>query len=124
MAPQDRRPPAKGVVMNVRTAAIFGLILLGLSGCGGTTTRAMQEVEPGMTEAQILDMLGEPRKRSFGEAYEAWLYDDAVGFAKCAYVTIWFKDDEVLSMKSITRGCFGVTTPPHWDKMPASGAIE
>lgn len=54
-------------------AAVLGLILLGLSSCGGTTTRAMQEVEPDMTKAQILRMLGEPRKRSFGEAHEAFV---------------------------------------------------
>ena len=92
--------------------------LTGLMGCGGTTTKATLKVEPGMTKAQVLSMLGEPRRRSFSDGREVILYDDAVGFARCAYVMIWFENDEVLTMKNITRGCFGVTAPPNWDQMP------
>lgn len=106
------------MVMNVSKAANFGLALIGLAGCGATTTLAVQDVQPGMTEAQVLSMLGEPRRQSFADTHEAWLYDDAVGFGRCAYVTIWLVDDVVRSLNNFTRGCFGATAPPNWDRMP------
>lgn len=106
--------------MTLKPAAVLGLVLLGLLGCGATTTKATLEVAPGMTKAQVLSMLGEPRRRSFSENREVILYDDAIGFGRCAYVMIWFEKDVVLTMKNITRGCFGVTAPPNWDQMPES----
>jgi len=106
--------------MNPKAAAVLGFILLGLFGCGATTKLAIQDVETGMTSAQVSNMLGEPRNRSFEGEYEAWLYSDPVSFGMCAHVTIWFEDTIVLSMSSIRYRCRSGRPPPNWDKMPNS----
>ncbi len=66
--------------MNLKTMFIFGLVLFGLSSCGLTTTRVTQEVKSGMAVGQVSSILGEPANRSFRDNYEAWQYDDIVGF--------------------------------------------
>ena len=111
--------------MKLSVFAILGLALIGLSGCGSTTTRANEEVRPGMTADQVTSLLGEPTNRSFLETYEAWQYDDIVGFGQCEYITIWFNNETVQSMTSrrgsSVAGCGLGSDQINWDEMPRSG---
>ena len=110
--------------MTIRMVIVFGLVLIGLSGCGSTTSIARQEVKPGMTVAQVSSMLGDPANRSFRDNYEAWQYDDIVGYGQCEYITIWFRDGVVLSMTSrrggSIAGCGLGSAAVNWDQMPVA----
>ena len=110
--------------MKLEKIVIFGLILIGLCGCGSTTTTATQDVRPGMTADQVSSLLGSPANRSFRKNYEAWQYDDIVGFGQCEYITIWFEDNIVQSMTSrrsgSVAGCGLGSDPIDWDMMPSS----
>jgi hypothetical protein len=45
-----------------------------LLGCASTTARGKQALNPGMTTAQVKELLGSPDGRSFNETNEAWQY--------------------------------------------------
>ena len=116
--------------MKIRTSIsiLVCYILVGMYGCGSTTKRATYEVEPGMTSDEVLALLGSPSNRSFSSAYEAWQYDDVVGFGQCQYVTIWFENDVVFSMTSrrgdSVAGCGLGSRPVDWSNIPEQAQPE
>ncbi|GFE91325.1 hypothetical protein GCM10011488_62790 [Steroidobacter agaridevorans] len=74
-----------------------------LLGCASTTARGKEALNPGMTTAQVKELLGNPDGRSFDETNEAWQYQDVVGFGQCEYLTAWFTNG-VLKAVTTRRG--------------------
>jgi hypothetical protein len=110
--------------MKLSISFVLVLALIVLSGCGSTTTKAIDDVRPGLTATEVTNLLGDPTNRSFLETYEAWQYDDIVGFGQCEYITIWFDNEIVQSMTSrrgsSIAGCGLGSDPVNWDDMPKS----
>lgn len=91
-------------------------------GCASTTARGKEALNPGMTTAQVKELLGSPDGRSFNDTNEAWQYQDVVGFGQCEYLTAWFANG-VLKAVTTRRGgsvagCGLGSTPVDWTKMP------
>jgi hypothetical protein len=93
-----------------------------LLGCASTTARGKEALNPGMTTAQVKELLGSPDGRSFNETNEAWQYQDIVGLGQCEYLTAWFTNG-VLKTVTTRRGgsvagCGLGSTPVDWSQMP------
>ena len=93
-----------------------------LLGCASTTARGKEALNPGMTTAQVKELLGSPDGRSFNETNEAWQYQDVVGLGQCEYLTAWFTNG-VLKTVTTRRGgsvagCGLGSTPVDWSQMP------
>ena len=91
-------------------------------GCASTTTKARVDVVRGMSSSDVSGLLGNPDSRSFrGLSDEAWQYHDIVGYGQCEYVTIFFRDEKVLSMTSrrggSISGCGLGSRPVNWAEM-------
>ncbi len=107
---------------------LLWLVVVAVSGCSFTTARAKAHVGPGMTPAEVSDLLGKPDDRSFRESDEAWQYEDVVGFGQCEYITIWFSGGVVHAMTtrrgSSVAGCGLGSTTIDWGQMPEPPGIE
>lgn len=77
-----------------------------------------------MTAAEVHEILGEPDRRSFRGADEAWQYHDVVGFGQCEYLTAWISESALLAVTSrrgsSVAGCGLGSRAVDWGQMPES----
>lgn len=100
---------------------LFVLLLVGLVGCA-STGKAVAKLEPGMTKAEVLQIMGQPADRSFRGTDEAWQYQEIAGFGQCKYTTVWIADGKLVGVTtrrgSSVAGCGLGSTPVDWREMP------
>ena len=75
-----------------------------LSGCAThwftTLSKRSQEIEPGMTKQEVVNILGTSQYRSFHEQFEQWEYRSTLGGNDWDVVRIEFINGRVVSMDS------------------------
>lgn len=62
--------------------AIAWVFALALVGCASTADIAMK-LSPGMSNVEIVEVVGAPYERTFRGTDEAWRYQEVVGFGQC-----------------------------------------
>ena len=90
----------------ILSGTILSAMLLGFLfvSCGTTSSRttsinrssAMMHIEVGMTKAQVIDLMGNPTRRSVNENTENWWYNNSSGGVDAE---IWFSDGLVNGMR-------------------------
>jgi hypothetical protein len=93
-------------------------VLSGPASAGDRT----DQIEPGMSKAELQALLGKPANRSFRGTDEAWQYHHVAGFGQCKYTTIWIRDAKVVGLserrgKSVA-GCGLGSKEIDWSEMP------
>lgn len=78
-------------------AIAVSLCLAGCATAGNVTPDQVAQVNPGMTSAQVLQVMGAPGARSFREQAEAWQYCRDTMFQD-DYQTVWIVEGVVVSL--------------------------
>ena len=73
--------------------------------CSSLTKKSLL-VEPEMTKNDVIKIFGVPEGRSFKGTNEAWQYSEVAGFGQCNYMTVWFANSKLISIKSRRGGSF------------------
>ena len=78
---------------------LFGLgLILILSACA--TSPRVLSVQSGMSRQEVIDLLGDPKDRSFQGNQERWVYDGPENSQK----QIYFEDDRVVELRDLRKG--------------------
>ena len=112
---------------------LLGLCLIGLTACATPPKSRISELIVGMSEEQVLSIMGDPAKRSYRESYEAWRFEDVVRIKPCRFrnagcrrackhTMVWFYWGALTSMTSIhvsnLSTCGHDPEPVDWDLFP------
>lgn len=102
-------------------AFLFGLSLTSCATRGGVIEKSLA-IDPGMTRADVVEILGAPKIRSFKENAEALQYCTTGAFSD-QYVTVWLVDSEVIALTNYTDVsdwlCAGELREVDWGQAPA-----
>jgi hypothetical protein len=97
----------------------LALVALFITGC---STLSTNDLEPGMTKAEITKRLGPPETRSFRGDSEAWQYQGVAGFGQCRYSTVWLTKGVVVAVTSRSgpsvAGCGLGSREVDWGQLP------
>lgn len=113
----------------------FAIVLaLGLGACASTASvnkTAVNQVQPGMTRAEVISLLGDPISRSFRENAEALQYcrTGGLGSDYNYFAVVWLLDGEVKALTNeskmqIFTNCRDAMPAIDWGQVPADIAIE
>jgi hypothetical protein len=96
------------------TATVAAAVVTGATAWGAKLRT--QDIKAGMPAERVLELLGQPKNRSFRERQEAWQYSRIASFGVCEYVTIWIDHDVVYAMNTDrTKAIGGCNDAPHID---------
>ena len=109
----------------MRYLVIVALMLI-LQGCASQSAivRNSATVRPGMSVAELRQVMGEPQNRQFKGKNEAWQYcsTDYSGFEDDHYVLVWLFDGVVSGMQTYQINKFGTCEnffrTVNWEEAP------
>lgn len=82
--------------------AALSFCLVATADAAGLTKAQLAKVEPGMTRAQLSELLGSPQKRTFAGRMEAFQYC-STGLVNDEYTTVWLLDGKVAGLDTEKR---------------------
>jgi len=98
-----------------------GFILVSACASNGVISKSMA-IQPGMSRADVVEVLGAPQNRSFKEDAEALQYC-TTGAMSDQYVNVWLVDGEVIALTNYTDEtgflCSGDMREIDWGQAPA-----
>lgn len=104
------------------------LVAAAISGCAAINHEVIERsasVRPGMTEGEVISLLGEPGLREFSGSKSALQYcQTEVWGSRHKYAVIWINDDRVYGLTSYTQAatgsCQSKFMPVNWGNAPDS----
>lgn len=105
----------------IRSLAIATIFLITACATNGVIQKSM-DIQPGMSRADVVNVLGAPQNRSFKENAEALQYC-TTGAMSDQYVNVWLVDGEVIALTNYTDEsgflCSGDMREIDWGQAPA-----
>jgi len=101
---------------------ILALLSIALiSGCSSLQKKSMM-LDPGMSKAEVVSILGLPENRSFRGNSEALQYSEVAGFGQCNYMIAWFTNKKLLGITNrrggSVAGCGLGSREVDWGQIP------
>lgn len=83
--------------------ALIGALLLVAAGCAGTPFKFenARKVQIGMTEAEVVSLMGRPYMVSSRSGEQLWVWSHANAFAQAKSVSIVMKEGKVIAVPDI-----------------------
>ena len=101
-------------------AVLIGLVVL-MASCTSIDSNSLK-LEPGMSKADVVEILGLPDRRSFRGNDEALQYQGVVGYGQCVYITAWLSEGTLIASTerrgSSIAGCGLGSREVDWGQMP------
>ncbi|MBJ7554391.1 outer membrane protein assembly factor BamE domain-containing protein [Marinomonas spartinae] len=93
-----------------------------LTACSFINTKALS-LQEGMDKQQVTNIMGKPIYRSFNGTTEAWQYAAFNGVKQCIYITVWFKQGQMVAMTnrqepSQDQSCLQGIREIDWTQIP------
>ena len=86
--------------------ALVGLLLVGSGGCASLPQT--RNLRPGLTQEQVLAVLGPPTNTTYQQGLLAWKYQRGLGVWYCVFandaLVSWFKGEEAFHANMATLG--------------------
>lgn len=70
-----------------------------ITSCSLINQKALN-LQVGMGKAEVTNVMGTPKRRSFNGTTEAWQYADFISKDQCSYITAWFKGESLAALTS------------------------
>ena len=105
---------------------IFLFLGAAISGCAAINHEVIERsasVRPGMTESEVVSLLGEPGHREFSGSKSALQYcQTEIWGARHKYAVVWLSEGKVYGLTSYTQAatgsCHNKFMPVNWGNMP------